>query len=312
MPENTENKIHTSPNYGGYLGHKIFHLTIAYLGVTPAYILLAFVVPYYVLVRHRARKSASYYLKRRFPRDNFLIRFLRTVKYFYRFGQVLIDQAVTGIMGEEYVNFEFPKGEELLRKINDKHGVVLLTSHLGNWQTAMSTMGEFGYSVYFHFQLEEHTSGRHFFDLAGKRDKFKIIPPSGFLGGMVEITNILNSGGCVAIMGDRAWGGKTRKMNFLGKEALFPVTPYFLSSVTGAEIFMIMPVRTGKLSFRIESVGLTDGLDLKSLDREEAVEMLMGKYVRNLEDNLEKHPYMWFNFYDFWSEKDETAMQFRK
>jgi len=297
----------SSPNYGGYWGHRIFQIVISFSGVVPAYILLLFVAPYYVLCRPAARRSASFYLRKRFPGDNRFLIFLRTFKYFYIFGQTLVDQAVAGILGEECIDFEFPDGEKLLRKINDRKGVILLTSHLGNWHIAMGTMGEFGYSVHFHFQLEEHTEGRHFFHLTDKRGKFKIISPTGFLGGMVEITNVLESGGCVAIMGDRAWGAKTARMKFLGAEAVFPISPYYLASITGAEIFMLLPVRTGKLSFRIDTVEITRGLDLKAMPRDAAVNTLLACYVENIEKCLESHPYMWFNFFNIWDPVHDSA-----
>ncbi|OGV50055.1 MAG: hypothetical protein A2017_02705 [Lentisphaerae bacterium GWF2_44_16] len=299
-------KKYKSPNYGGYLGYKIFHWVISCAGVRPAYVLLAFIVPYYVIIRQSARSSASFYLKKRFPNDSSLTRFFRTIKYFYIFGQVLIDQAVTGILGESVLSFEFPEGQKLLKIIKRKKGALLLTTHLGNWQTAMGAMGDFAENVSFHFQLEEHTSGRHFFDLSNKRDKFRIISPSAFLGGMVEITSTLLSGGCVATMGDRAWGSKTKEALFFGKKALFPITPYHLAHSTNSEIFMILPVRTGRLSFRIDAVNLSENIDLSSISKDEAIDRLLKRYVENLEKCLQQYPYMWLNFYNFWSEKDET------
>lgn len=298
---------YTSPNYGGYLGYKIFHLVITLLGVRPAYLLLALVVPYYVLVRHNSsRKAASYYLKHRFPEDNGIKRFFRTIKYFYIFGQILIDQAVIGIMGDKYADFEFPAGEKLLKHINGPDGIILLTTHFGNWQSAMFAMRDFGRLVHFHMQLEKHTDGRHFFDLSGDRKNFKIIPPGSFLGGMVEFTNILSSRGCAAIMGDRAWGSKTIKADFMGEQALFPVTPYFLAYATCSKIFMILAIRTGKLAFRIEAHELTDGEDIRAMDRGEAMKTLNSRYISILEKTLDKYPYQWLNFYNFWSTEDLT------
>ena len=297
---------HASPDYGGYIGYKIFHTVITLMGVTPAYLLLAMIIPYYVIIRQSARKSASYYLKHRFPADNGLKRFFRTIKYFYAFGQILIDQAVIGIMGDKYADFEFPDGEKLLKHINGPDGIILLTTHFGNWQSAMFSMRDFGRLVHFHMQLEKHTDGRHFFDLSGDRRNFKIVPPSGFLGGMVEFTNILSSRGCVAVMGDRAWGAKTIRAKFLGEESLFPVTPYFLAYSTNSRIFMILAVRTGKLKFRIEAHELTEGSDITKMSRDEAIRSLNGKYISILQETLDRHPYQWLNFYNFWSTEDLT------
>lgn len=299
---------YASPDYGGYAGYKIFHLVITFMGVTPAYILLALVIPYYVIIRRSARQAAAYYLKHRFPEDSGLLRFFRTIKYFYTFGQILIDQAVIGIMGDKYADFEFPGGEKLLKHINGPDGIILLTTHFGNWQSAMFAMRDFGRLVHFHMQLENHTNGRHFFDLSGDRKNFKIVPPSGFLGGMVEFTNILSSRGCVAVMGDRAWGSKTIKADFLGEKTIFPLTPYFLAYSTNSKIFMILAVRTGKLKFRIEAHELTADENIIKMNRKEAMEALNKKYISILEKTLAEYPYQWLNFYNFWSPEDLTGI----
>lgn len=296
-----------SPDYGGFLGYKIFHIVIALFGIRAAYVLLVFIVPYYVFIRRSACVSASFYLKRRFPGDGPFRRRFRAFRYFYSFGQILIDQAVVGILGRKMVSFDFPDGDDLLMRVRSPKGLILQSSHFGNWQTAMSTMGIYGSMVYFHFLLENHTSGRHFFDLANERGNFKIIPPSGFLGGAVELTNCLLEGSSVALMGDRAWGAKTVRHDFLGYEALFPVTPYHLAYATGADLVMLLAVRTGPMRFRIEALSLNEGLDMKEMKKDEAVSLMLGRYISSLEEHLERYPYQWLNFYDFWSEKDETV-----
>lgn len=298
---------HRSPNYGGRLGHAIFHAWIRWLGVRPAYVLLMLIIPYYVIFRGRARRSVAPYLNHRFPHLSRFRRLLKTIMYFYSFGQSLIDRAAMGILGPKHFTVEFPGSDELHRLAQEGRGLILLTTHIGNWQTSMASMGALETPVYFQFQLEAHTAGRHFFDLAGQHDRFRFISPQGFLGGMVEITNALRSGECVAVMGDRAWGGKTRTTSFLGEPAAFPITPYHLALVTGAELVVLLTVRTGKCAYRLEYTQLTKDYDRVATSREEAIRELLRRYVRCLEACLAEHPLMWFNFFDFWSPDKENA-----
>lgn len=296
-------KENQSPNYGGTVGHWIFHQALRFFGPTFAYVLLMFVVPYYVIFRKSARNSASYYLKHRFPNDGAFKRFFKTILYFYKFGIVQIDQAAIGILGKEKFMIDFPNWEEFLEFSKKSKGFILLTSHVGSWQTAMATMENLEKQVYFHFQLEPHTAGRHFFDLAKKQNNMNIINPAGFLGGSIEMANVLKTGNCVAIMGDRSWGARTQMHSFLGEDSHFPITPYYIASATQSDIVMLQTVRTGKLSFRIEYIYLTAGVDLSKLSRNVATDLLLKRYVQHLEDYLQKNPYMWFNFYDFWDNK---------
>ena len=194
----------------------------------------------------------------------------------------------------------FPGERELYDLARTGRGLVLLTTHAGAWEPAMAQMDALDVTVHFQFQLEEHTAGRHFFDLAGQQSRFRIVSPSGFLGGVVELTQALRQGDCVAMMGDRAFGARTASVPFLGEPAFFPAIPYHLALRTGAEIVALLTVRTGERSYLIETFNLREGAPLENLTHEEAIRECLRRYADRLEGYLEKHPYMWFNFFDIW------------
>jgi len=300
-------KIKNSPDYGNQLGHWIFYILLRWFGPSPAYVLLAFVVPWYVFLLRKPRREASFYLKRRFPQDGAFKRFLRTYVYIYRFGQTLIDQAAIGILGRERFDIAFPGWEELYELSQKKDGMVLLTSHVGNWKTAMSVVDNLAVPVNFLIHLEKHMDGRHFFDLSGERDKIKVIDPAGFMGGLVEATRVLEKGECVSIMGDRPFGARTMPCNFLGKPAQFTVTPYHLVAATGADLVLLLTVRTGKLAFRIDFFYLSKDMEWDKLPKKEALQPMLQSYVQVLEDYTKAHPYMWFNFFDFWEAGEKNS-----
>lgn len=235
------------------------------------------------------------------------MRFLRATYYIYQFGKVLIDQAAMGILKRERFCVDFPGRENLRNLSQKKRGLVLVTTHAGNWQTAMATMDHLETRVNLLLNLGNQ-EGRHFFDLSGQRDRFHFIPPDGFLGGMVEATNALKAGEIVAIMGDRAFGTKTIGMDFLGEKAAFPITPYHLAYATGADVVVLLTVRTGKLAFAIEYNHISEGLNLAEMRREEAIRLLARRYISCLEDYTRKNPYMWFNFFDFWSANERKQI----
>lgn len=297
----------TKNAYGSRIGYGIFHLLIRITGPIPAYILLAFILPYYLLIRTSARKSVNYYLRHRFPDQGKIRHFLSATYYLYQFGKVLIDQAAMGILDRECFHVEFPGQENLYNLAQKRKGMVLLTTHAGNWQTAMATMDHIGTRVNLLFNIA-NDEGRHFFDLAGHRERFHFIAPTGFLGGMVEATNALRAGEIVAIMGDRAWGAKTIEIEFLGEKAAFPITPYYLTAVTGADLVVSLTVRTGRMSFTIGADHISGDRDWTQVPRDEAVKTLMQRYVSCLETYLEKNPYMWFNFFDFWGTNNKGTV----
>ncbi|MFH0946854.1 MAG: hypothetical protein V2A76_16800 [Planctomycetota bacterium] len=295
-----------SPNYGGRLGYGIFYGLMRWFGVTPAYVLLAFVAPYYVLIRGKARRSAAPYLRHRFPDRGPVWRFFATILHFYRFGQVLVDQGSLGILGEEHFRIDFPGKQRFMRLAGRRRGVVVLGSHVGNWQSSMVRMPSLGVPVHFQFRLEEHTEGRHFFDLANSKDRFHFVSPDGFLGGMIELTHALQAGECVAMMGDRPFGAPVRQVPFLGEAAAFPVTPHHLAASTGADLVALLTVRTGKQAFRVRCVRLATGRPGRDLPRSERIERSLRRYVKFLERHVEESPFQWFNFFDFWRGGEQT------
>ncbi len=292
-----------SKKYGGNLGYQIFHLILKLFGPTPAYFLLAFIIPYYIIFRRSASKSAGYYLKKRFPHDNKIKRFFRTIYYFYQFGLVLIDQAAIGILGREKFSIRLNQDEEI-RELIKERGIVLLTSHIGNWQTAIPGIKDLKKSIYFLLQMDEHIKGKRNFELSGDNEYIKIIDPEGYMGGMVEAANLLGKSNIISVMGDRPYGWRCRSVDFLGQKADFPLTPHHLAAVTGSFLVMLTAVRTGKLSFEINILNLSRGvIDKSGLTRQDMTSIYLKQYVKNLDAFLREYPYMWFNFFDFWKQK---------
>lgn len=300
-------KKQKSPRFGGKLGKSIFNIALRWFGPSVTYFMLIFVIPYYVLIRKSARDSAYPYLSRRFPGQGPFKRLISTFRFFYQFGLVLIDQAAMGILGIERYEIDFPDEGKFYELAQKKRGIVLLTSHVGNWQVAMSSLGELKIPVHLIFKLDEQASDNHFFDLMNKRDQFHFIDPEGFLGGMVEAANVLKEGNCVATMGDRPFGAKTISTKFLGQDASFPLSPFQMAVTTGAYLVVLLTARTGKMSFHLDYEVISERFDLDNMSRDEAYQILLRCYVECLENYLDKYPYMWFNFIDLWNLESSKA-----
>ncbi len=295
-----------APDYGGRPGHAVFHFLIRRCGVTPAYVLLALLVPYYVLLRPSARRAAAPYLRRRFPGRGAWWRLAATMRTFNAFGRVLIDQTALGILGAERVRIDFPQRARLRRIAARKRGLVLLTSHFGGWQAAMAAIDDLGCPVHFQLRREARTAGRQLFDLWERRASLRIVSPDGFLGGLIELTSALQGGGCAAVMGDRAFGARTACAEFLGAPAPFPITPYRLALATGSDLIVLLATRTGKLSFRLRFVRIASGRSGAGAARAQNAGVLLQRYVRCVERGLRDSPFMWFNFFDFWNSAQHT------
>jgi predicted LPLAT superfamily acyltransferase len=290
-----------SARYGGKIGYAILRWVVRRVGVWFAYGLSLLVVPYYALVRFEARKAANHYLKNRFPHRDRLQYFMLSVRLFFEFGKIIIDQTVIGLLGKERASFEFPNKREIVDIVNKRNGLILLTAHVGAWQSVMMGMDGDVLPVHVVFQLEAHTRGQHVFDLSGTKAPFRIVTPDTSFGGLFEITRALRRKESVAIMGDRVFGDKVLETTFLGKTARLPITAYYLAAITGAEVVVLLATRTGPLSFKVDMECITKDLDRTLIRCDDVIHTLLERYASCLDRYVRSHPFMWFNFYDFWA-----------
>ncbi len=117
---------------------------------------------------------------------------------------------------------------------------------------------------------------------------------------MIEASQVLFNGECLAVMGDMVETKNIKKVPFLGDEARFPVLPHRLAVSTDSDIAVLLTARVGSMEYYIEYECLSEGLNQEELLRSELMEKLAGRYADFLERFLKKYPYMWFNFFDFW------------
>lgn len=290
----------TEKKYGNRLGFAIFHWILKLFGLNAAYVLLMLIVPHYTIFRPSVFRLSDHYLRRRFPSKSIVARYFSCFRYIYVFGQILIEQVSLGLLGSKRMKVSFPDRKKLytLSK-RKKKGLVLLTTHVGPWQSVMATIDRMASNVYFYFDVENWEGG-HFFDLASERERFNFISPRSHLGGMIEAIKILHNGECLAVMGDMVDTKNNLKVPFLNDDARFSALPFRLAVSTGSDIAVLLTARVGSMKYYIEYECLNEGLDKEKFLRGELENILASRYADFLERFLEKYPYQWFNFYDFW------------
>lgn len=294
-----EVKIKKKNGYGNKLGYSIFYFILKNISLKWAYGLLILLVPYYVILRPSVYKLSKPYLKRRFPNDSFLKRYLRLFKYIYIFGQALIDQLYFAFADESKIKLEFDREPEILDLMN-KRPVIFLMSHVGFWEVSMAGSVRFNKKMnVMANQNYDKDKRKSFYDI--KASKFGFIDVSDQYGGMIEATNALLRGEVVGVTGDRAEGWRTKSVYFLGAPAKFPVIAQQLAVSTGAAVIALFTTKEKnlKIHYRWNDIS-TEVLSDQKLTKDEKIEKMLEIYAGELEKHLQSHPYLWFNFFDFW------------
>ncbi|MDT8423976.1 MAG: lysophospholipid acyltransferase family protein [Desulfuromonadales bacterium] len=290
----------TSRSIGASWQHQSFYLLIRLGGRRAAYLLLYLVVFYYVLLP-AVRRKCYYYLERRFPQAGVWGRFKNSYLMTLDLGKVLVDRALVGILGADEITVELHGKEELLELLAERKGLILVNAHVGCWQVAMSALGFMKTPVNLLMQREAGDIDRHYFEHAGIECPYRIIDPRGYLGGALEMIEVLKRGEVLSVMGDRMLGDDRNGVDveFMGGTVTLPFSAYKLASATGAPIVALFSYKTGADSYALKlyrTIRVPGGLGRGSA--------VFVPYVREFAETLEEfcteHPFQFFNFFDMW------------
>ncbi len=289
----------TGKSRGNSFFQNLLCFFIKYGGRPAAYFILYFVAFFYTLLPD-IRKSASYYLKKRFPRTGFFGMRIKTYKLILNFGKALTDRAVFGITGE--INIISSQADKKLCKdlYAKGKGLIIITAHCGCWQTAMSCFDFIEGDKYVIYHKSKEDVDKHAHELSGKESPVKFIDPAGFGGGAAEIISALSDKAIVAMMGDRTFGSLNNKaeVGFLGAKTEVPYGIYRIAAALGTPVVIIFFPRAG--------AGKVDSVIAGSFfvsDKGQKAENYLNeaqKFIQSLEKFCNKYPYQFFNFYDMW------------
>ncbi len=284
------------------IGHWFFYVTIRFFGLRGGELLLGPVIFVYLLFSRKIHMTVRHYLSRRFPNIAEWKYWLYAYKNIYSFGHVLVDRGWLGIKRNARFECDLVGYNSLVELINRKKGVVLLTAHVGNWQSAISHLGGLPVKVHALMQYDQQAAAKHYFDIKGGERLFEIIDAEGPFGGMIDAAGALQRGEVVTIMGDRFIKGSSSKVVFLGESVRVPDAAYMLAATAGAPVAVILAAKTGSKTYQLK---VWNHFYPRYKNRHERGEMLRqcaGKYMETVEDYLKEYPFQWYNFFNFWKQ----------
>jgi len=282
------------------LGHGIFYFFLLAGGLPFAYLMLFPVVMVYVIASRRIHRLASPYIRRRFPDAGPGMRFFHVFRLVLSFARVLVDRAWLGLRRGAALTGDFDNSGVLLDALEEGRGLVLVTAHVGNWQTALSHIDLLETRVNSLMHYAEEEVAKHFFDLRGEKPSFNIIRNDGFMGGMIEASAALSRGEVVMVMADRWAGGPAVEVDFLGSRARFPAAAYGLAAATGVPVAVLLAAKTGMRSYSLHVWDIFHPERNRS-EGPRQFEASAARFACALERYVERYPYQWYNFFDFWA-----------
>jgi len=287
---------------GNRLGFMIFKAAARVFGLGGAYGLLYFVCLHYILFDRQAVSLCMPYVRRRFPQRGRLGRLMEVYRIFLSQGRNLIDRfyLVSGAGGFDIDILGYDRIKAILQGPTRK-GLVLLTAHVGNWQTSMAGLGKFGRRVHLMMRPEHNEAVRESLSVDGGGEMINVISPDGYLGGVLEALKAIKDGDFVSIMGDRPYGAGTVEAEFLGGKVSFPYGAFSIAASAGCPVVVLLTAKDGPRRYVVDVTTVIDTVYTDRRDKKRDIERWVGRFASALESYADKYPYQWFVFEDLWA-----------
>ncbi|WP_005036002.1 lysophospholipid acyltransferase family protein [Holophaga foetida] len=292
----------TGRSLGAAWQHRFFYGLIRHLGRRPAYWMADLVSLYYVLAKPSVRAKCRPYLSHRFGHA----RPVDAWRLSRELARVLVDRAAVGILGPGALETAFSGRETLNGILAEGKGLILVTAHVGAWQLGMANLKIVEAPVTVVMHRNPGDVDRQYFEHGEGPAPFRVLDPDTFLGGSLEMLQILQRGEVLCVMGDRVLGdtSPTVEADFLGAPVELPYGPFKLASLTGAPIVVAFPYKPGMNRYELrvaDVIRVPPGLGRRSGNFRPYVQV----FAASLEAFTRDFPYHFFNFFDMWAPTPE-------
>ena len=288
---------------GNRLGIWFFKVLMQLSGLRGAYALLYPVCLYYALFDRHAVRSAMPYIQHRFPEQSGFKKWWTAYRLFISQGKNLIDRHAL-IAGA--VSFETAiEGYEQVQEFSEqKQGFILLTSHVGNWQTVMHSLERLDRTVHLLMKPELNTAVKDAVQVDAEETALKIISTEQEMGGVLQVMQALEAGDIVAIMGDRAYGADSVQVDFMGAKVHFPYSAFHIASAAKCPVVVLLSSKDGVNAYSVNMADVLWPKIKRGGDRREQLTAWVQNYADILENYLLAHPLQYFIFHDIWLDAD--------
>ncbi|MBN2351226.1 MAG: hypothetical protein JXD23_01560 [Spirochaetales bacterium] len=243
------------------------------------------------------------------------------LRHLFCFARVLLEKlaAWAGDIGVKDIVFVGPDIEPIWERLAARRGAVVLCSHLGNTEMLRALASrEAGVSLPdFRINSIVDFTGTSKFNRLLREinpDSMIRLHHASSVGPetVIELSRRMEQGELVVIAADRTAArnrSRTGRVSFLGREARFPLGAFVLASLLDAPVYHMFAVRRDDLDFQspyefhLHRSRFSLGGSRK--ERMVQVQALMEEYVGLLESLCRRHPYQWYNFFDFWASQPE-------
>ena len=289
---------------GNRLGFWFFRTAVRIFGLRGTYGLLYFVSLYYLAFDHAAVAASKAYVGRRFPDHGVLRQMFDVYLVFVSQGKSLIDRYYVAAGGRD-IRLELVGYEKIKELLTDgQKGLILLTAHVGNWQVAMTSLGQLDRDVYLMMRREDNVAVKEALNIDSDKETVRIIYTDGAMGGVIEALKAINRGDIVSIMGDRTYGYPSIEASLLGGNVHFPYGAFSLAAAAHCPVAVLLSAKVGTDKHVTDVSHVIDPPAGRQGSKNAEIAACVQEFASILEAYAVRYPYQWFVFRDMWRGND--------
>jgi predicted LPLAT superfamily acyltransferase len=260
---------------------------------------------YFFLFSPAARRSSKHYLRlalgrRPRPADGF-----RHVLYF---ATCIHDRVY--LVKQQYERFCITiDGEKEMREaLVSGSGAFLMGAHLGSFEM-LRAVGHRQPGLSVAMAMYEHNARKINAMMAAVDPQAKAdIIPLGEIDAMLRIADRLDRGGFVGVLADRTLSDEPlHPVRLLGETAHLPVGPMRAAAIMRRPVYFMAGLYRGANRYHVVFEPIADFSTTLPGQRDSAIAAAIERYAAVLERYCRSDPYNWFNFFDFWRERNHKS-----
>ena len=284
---------------GGTLGQKALLFLFHFVNVTVGYVVLAHIVPFYMLFRRKSYLVIYRYFRKQIGFSP-IKSFFKTYQNHFIFGQCMLDRFTIYAGRRSFFKMEIEGNEEFYKLLDYEKGFIIASSHVGNFELCGYLLKQEKKRIYalaFGGETKEVMENRlKLFNL----NNVSVIPVFGDMSHIFEVNEALSAGQIVSISCDRSFGNaKSIECEFLSGKTDFPIGAFTLAAHFDVPVISIFVMKKTVSNYQVyvKPISLNDSI---KVSKREKAELLTREFVKELEGVVRKYPEQWFNFYEFW------------
>jgi predicted LPLAT superfamily acyltransferase len=270
------------------------------------------IVAYFFLTDRVGRRASAAYLRRIYatPEGRAILGrppgWWQSFLHYREFGLSIVDRIGIWFGHVEDFNYEMIGEEHLDRVAEAGRGAILVGAHLGSFD-ALRLLAERKKSIVnvLMFTANAERINTLFRELSPDMDARVIRVDPTSVDSVFEIRECLRRGELVAILGDRIEPGDQNRalsIPLLGDPVHLSAAPFLLAALLDCPILMILAFREASGRYSVFAEKLADRVHAPRREREKRVAELLAAYAARLEHYCKRHPFQWFNFFDYWGD----------